>query len=322
MPTDRKQENDFKVVAVGGGHGLPIALKSIQKYSQNITAIATVADDGGSSGRLRRELAVLPPGDSRNCLVALADDNLISRLFQYRFTCGEGMAGHALGNLIIAALSELTGDFSTALAEAGKLLKAKGKVLPPTDEKVTLCARLEPEGTIRGQCNVANRLRSLVSIWLEPTNSRANEEAVAAIKAADQIIIGPGSLFTSIFPNLLVSGIRDAIEGSKAQRIFICNTMVQAGETDGFTAEQHITAIFKYIGRGLIDTAIINQSSFSSQHLSELAKINVTPVAAGENNLAELDMEVIFADLADQDYPAHHDVNKLARVLSGQADKI
>lgn len=322
MPTNLKQKNDFKVVAIGGGHGLPIALRSIQKYSQNITAIATVADDGGSSGRLRRELDILPPGDSRNCLAALADDDVVSQLFQYRFTHGDGINGHALGNLIIAALTDITGDFSRALAEAGRLLKAKGRVVPPTDEKVTLCARLEPEGTICGQCNVANRLRSLVSIWLEPTNPKVNKEAVAAIFNADQIVLGPGSLFTSIFPNLLVSGIRDAIVKSKAQRIFICNTMVQAGETDGFTAEQHITALFKHIGRGLIDVAVINQSPFLPQHLKELAKINVTPVAADANNLAELDMEIILADIADQEYPQHHDVNKLAQLLAAQADKI
>jgi len=322
MPIDLKQKNGFKVVAIGGGHGLPIALRSIQKYSQNITAIATVADDGGSSGRLRRELDILPPGDSRNCLAALAGDEIVRQLFQYRFTHGEGLSGHALGNLMLAALTDITGDFSRALGEAARLMKAKGRVLPPTDEKVTLCARLEPEGTIRGQCNIANRLRSLISIWLEPINPKANQDAVDAISDADQIILGPGSLFTSIFPNLLVPGIKKAIIASKAQRVFICNTMVQAGETDGFNAERHIKALFKHIGRGLIDIAIINQSSFLPRHLNELAQINVAPVAAEESALSDLDMEIVLDDFADRDYPQHHDVDKLAVVLAAQADKI
>lgn len=313
---------NLKIVAIGGGHGLPITLKGAQSYAGDIVAVATVADDGGSSGRLREELGVLPPGDSRNCLVAMANGDLISKLFQYRFPRGEGIAGHPIGNLLIAALTDITGDFGSALDYAGRLLHARGRVLPPTKEKVTLCAKVEPEGVVCGQCNVANRLRPLKSIWLEPANPAANEDTVAAIDEADQIIIGPGSLFTSVMPNLLVPGIGEAVFRSKAQRVFVCNTMIQPGETDDFTAYDHIKAFSRYLGNELIDVAVINKSEFSKEQLDDLAEKHVYPVSIEEKLLAELDIEIKVADVANPDNLTHHDAEKLGKMLFELAEKI
>lgn len=312
----------LKIVAIGGGHGLPIALRSVKRYADQMVAVATVADDGGSSGRLRDELGVLPPGDSRNCLVAMADGDLMSRLFQYRFPGADGIGGHAIGNLLIAALTDLTGDFGAALDHAAKILQAKGRVIPPTKEKIDICAHLEPEGTVCGQCNVANRLRPLNKIWLEPSHPVANEEAVEAIRDADQIVIGPGSLFTSIIPNLLIPGIRDAVAAAKGQRVFICNTVIQPGETDGFTVADHISAFNRYAGERLIDMVVINRSTFSAESLDDLAERRSYPIIFDPEEADAVGIEYLIADVANFNNPARHDVEKLGTVLAALADKI
>jgi len=305
---------DLKVVAIGGGHGLPIALESIQKYCDDITAVATVADDGGSSGRLREEFGMPPPGDSRNCLVALSNGNIVSQLFQYRFDKGEGLRGHALGNLIIAALTDITGDFEKALSHARELLGAKGQVLPPTKEDITLCAELEPEGEVCGQCNVANRLRPLKSIRLEPPDPEANTKTVKAIEDADQIILGPGSLFTSLLPNLLVKGVCDAIVNSSAQTVFICNTVIQPGETDGFTTKDHLEAIEKHTGKKIVDVMIANKMNLDFDSLNELADAKSPPVSISDD-LKEDRVTQVIADVVDGNNLSRHDADKLGEVL-------
>lgn len=312
--------NVQKVVAIGGGHGLPIVLKSVRDYARDIVAVATVADDGGSSGRLREELDILPPGDSRNCLVALANGDLFTQLFQYRFPRGEGIAGHALGNLLIAALTDMTGDFGEALNYAGRLLGVRGRVLPPTKEKVTLCAEVEPKGIICGQCNIANRLRRLKSIWLEPKNPPANRETVESIIAADQIIIGPGSLFTSVMPNLLVPEIGRAVAQAKAQRVFVCNTMIQPGETDGFTVADHLDAFSRHLDSRIVDVMIVNQSTFSRDILDELADRKIYPVPYDRERVAKLGVDHVVADVANLANPTRHEGAKLGKVLAELAD--
>lgn len=313
--------SDLKVVAIGGGHGLPIVLKSIQKYAGNITAIATVADDGGSSGRLREELGILPPGDSRNCLVALSNSEIFSRLFQYRFKGGGGLAGHSLGNLMIAALTDITGDFGAALDQAAILLKAKGRVVPPTTDNITLCADLEPDGVVCGQCNIANRLRPLKSIWLEPAAPAANRAALEAINAAEQIVLGPGSLFTSLLPNLLVPDIGQAVAASKAQRVFICNTVIQPGETDGFDTGSHLEAIARHTGKRLIDVVIINKTSFSRSALDDLANRRSYPVTDTKEPYHP-GVKKVTVDAANETNPARHDSEKLSLALIELAEDI
>ena len=307
-------KRDIKVVAIGGGHGLPVVLKSIQKYSSEITAIATVADDGGSSGILRDEFGMPPPGDSRNCLVALSNGNIYSQLFQYRFDKVDGLKGHALGNLIIAALTDITGDFEEALLRAKEMLGAVGRVIPPTKEDVTLCAGLEPVGEVCGQCNVANRLRPLKSIWLDPPDPKANPEAVKAIIDADQIILGPGSLFTSLLPNLLVKGICDAIVESTAQTIFICNIVVQPGETDGFTTREHLEAIERHTGQKIVDIMIANQMNLDFTSLDKLAESKSPPISISGDFGDDLVTQVV-ADVVNYDSLSRHDADKLGDIL-------
>ena len=310
-----------RVVAVGGGTGMPILIKSALELLSRIDAIVTVADDGGSSGRLRQELDVLPPGDSRNCLVAMANGSVMSRLFQYRFSRGEGLKSHALGNLIITALSELTGDFSQALAVAGTLVGARGRVLPPSLVPLTLHAAVEPwpqapgADQVVGQCNVANRLRPLRSIRIEPPRAPAFPEAVAALNEAEVIILGPGSLFTSVMANLLVEGIGEAVCRSPAKKIFLCNITAQPGETDGFTAADHIGALLEFVGEGVCDLVVTSNTVVDQERLAVLRVAKSSPIVVDHAAVTGLGVEHLSADLTDEVYPTHHDPEKLAFFL-------
>ncbi len=312
------------VVAVGGGTGMPVLIKSLLGLVESLDAIVTVADDGGSSGKLREELSGFPPGDSRNCLVAMADDSVLADLFQYRFSRGEGLRSHALGNLIIAALVDITGDYRTALETAGDLLGAKGRVMPPSLEPLTLYAEVEPwansdngGGPLRvvGQCNVANRLRPLSAIGIEPKNADACPEAVAALEAADTILLGPGSLHTSVIANLLVSGIGEAIRRSRAKKIFLCNITVQQGETDGYTGVDHLDALAKY-GGVECDLVISSDTGISNGSSVELFG-GLEPVRLTAAVLAERGVDHLVADLTDEEWPTRHDPEKLAQLWRG-----
>lgn len=309
------------IVAVGGGTGMPILIKALLEIVPSVDVVVTVADDGGSSGRLRQELDVLPPGDGRNCLVAMADDAMMSRLFQYRFTRGEGLQSHALGNLIISALTDLTGDFNRALRVAGELIGAKGRVLPASSEPLTLYADAKPwpgsnrAGRIVGQSNVANRLRPLLEVGIEPADAPADPEAVAALESADVIVMGPGSLFTSVLANLLVKDIGGAIRASAAKKIFICNITVQPGETDGFTAADHVAALLRFAGAGACDLVVTSNTLLPRDRLAELAEGGSGPIVVDEDEIRRLGVEHAAADLTDEVYPTHHDPGKLAAFL-------
>nr|NLA06507.1 uridine diphosphate-N-acetylglucosamine-binding protein YvcK [Bacillota bacterium] len=235
-----------KIVVVGGGTGLSTLLRGLKEFTGNLTAIVTVADDGGSSGRLRREMGVLPPGDIRDCLVALADSEpLMARLFEYRFPEGDptGLGGHAFGNLFIATMSAITGDFDEAVKESSRVLAVRGRVLPSTLENVALVAQCQGGQVVCGESTIGRCSTRIEKVFLKPANPRALPEALESIAEADAIVLGPGSLFTSVIPNLLVEGIADAIRESRAPRIYVCNVMTQPGETDCFTAADHVEAI-------------------------------------------------------------------------------
>lgn len=309
-----------RVVAVGGGTGMPILIKSLLTMATSVDAVVTVADDGGSSGLLRQELDMLPPGDIRNCLVAMADDSIMSRLFQYRFNRGEGLKSHALGNLIISALVEITGGFEQAVGVAGDLVGARGRVLPAALRPLTLHAEVEPwpgtgAGKVVGQCNLANRLRPLKSIGVEPVDVQANPDAVAALEGADVIILGPGSLFTSVIANLLVKDVAAAIRRSKAKKIFLCNITTQPGETDSYTALDHAKAVIQAVGPGGCDAVITSNTLISGKWLASLAASKSSPIAVEPKALTGLGLEHIAADVTDEDYPTHHDPAKLATLL-------
>lgn len=304
------------VVAIGGGTGLPVILRGVRGYASSVTAIVTVADDGGSSGRLRRELSMLPPGDIRNCLVALANDPLsLSALFQYRFRRGEGLTGHNLGNLIIAALCDIRGDFASAIDEAARLLACEGRVLPSTLEDVTLCAVTRQGDQISGQVAVAQTPRPLREVSLSPPEPHAPAATVQAIGSAGQIVIGPGSVFTSILPNLLVPDVRRAVLDAPAKKVYVCNVMSQRGETDLFTAYEHVEALVQHCGEGIIDSVVVNDRQPPADSLLAYNERGLFIVDPDADRISELGLEVLLADVIDERDPVRHDPQKVGEVL-------
>ena len=290
----------MKVVGIGGGHGLAATLRAARLYADEIAAVVTVADDGGSSGRLTRELGVPPPGDLRNCLVALSTRDELAELFQHRFD-GGALTGHTVGNLIIAALTEATGDFALAVADAGRLLGAAGKVHPATNALVGLHARVAG-GEVKGQVAVAQTTAPIQAVYLDPADPPANPDAVDAIMSADQIVLGPGSLFTSLIATLLVPGIRRALQETSARRIFVCNTRQQKGETEGLDAASHIQALLAHAGAFAIDRVIVQWPELTAD------AVNVDDAA-----LRFLGIDVVKADLTSE--AGTHDPHRLAQVL-------
>ncbi|MDO8915632.1 MAG: YvcK family protein [Coriobacteriia bacterium] len=303
-----------RAVAIGGGTGLPNVLDCLLRLGCETTAVVTVADDGGSSGHLRREIGMLPPGDARNCLVAMADpDNPVARLFQYRFPLGEGLAGHALGNLIIAALADIEGSFPRALEDAANLLGARGRVLPSTLDDVVLVA-LDVEGTrIVGQVKVAENETPIAKVCYEGPEPDVYPPVVEALAAADLVVIGPGSLYTSILPNFLVHGVTEALRATPAKVVYVCNVANQRGETGGMDAADHVAALVDHGLDGVINTAVVHDTD-----AHPLGGGGVQPVAGGHAEVARirgLGVEVLFADLVDTDDPRHHSRTRLLTVL-------
>ena len=254
------------IAVIGGGHGLSVLLRGIKEATSNVTAIVTVADDGGSSGRLREELGIIPPGDLRNCLVALADtEPLMEKLFQYRFRGESALAGHSFGNLFIAAMNEVTGDMETALVEASKVLAVKGRVLPASQEHVRLDAVMEDGTVVEGESRIPEARKKIRRVRLFPEHALAVGAALEAIRTADAVILGPGSLYTSILPNLLVDGMAETLRRSRAVKIYICNVMTQPGETDGYTASMHVKAILEHAGKGVVDYVLVQAGKISEK---------------------------------------------------------
>lgn len=308
-----------KIVVIGGGTGLSTLLRGLKTYSANITAIVTVADDGGSSGRLRQEFGVLPPGDIRNCLAALADEEkLLTELFQYRFRAGDGLTGHSFGNLFLTAMSDITGDLERAVAASSKVLAVRGQVLPATLSDVRLWAELADGRRIEGESSIPKAGGKIVKIGCIPANPPALPAAIKAIKEADYIIIGPGSLYTSLIPNLLVSDIADAIAASQAPRIYVCNVMTQPGETQGYTVSDHIRAIDAACGeRQLFDAVLVHKKSPSAQSLIRYAQQHSHPVFLDREAVSQLGRRIVLANVLYEDETGfvRHNPQKLAKVL-------
>jgi uncharacterized cofD-like protein len=307
-----------KIVVIGGGTGLSTLLRGLKTYSANITAIVTVADDGGSSGRLRREIGVLPPGDIRNCLAALADEEkLLTELFQYRFKAGDGLTGHSFGNLFLTALSDITGDLERAIAASSKVLAIQGQVLPATLSDVRLWAALSDGRHIEGESNITAAGGTIVKIGCTPPNPPAVPAAIKALKEADYIIMGPGSLYTSVIPNLLVPEIADAIAASKAPRIYVCNIMTQPGETQGYTVADHIRAIDTACGKPLFNAVLVHKKSPTARALIRYAQQNSHPVFLDREDIAKLGRRIVVANVMHEDDTGcvRHNPQRLARVL-------
>jgi uncharacterized cofD-like protein len=303
----RYQARGPRVVCVGGGTGLPVLLRGLKEHTSNMTAIVTVGDDGGSSGRLRRELGLLPPGDLRNCIAALAEaEPLMTRLFQYRFNEGSGLEGHSFGNLFIAAMSGITGNFEEAVRETSRVLAVRGLILPSTLQHVTVHARSADGELIDGESNVTERGKRIEEVWLQPDTIQANPEAIRSILEADIVVVGPGSLLTSVLPNLLVPGIRQALAISQATKIYVCNVATQHGETDDFGVSDHFRTLASHVGNNLFDYVLANDNVEGPLPDSWHSKpvIIDSPVVDGAR--------VFTSDVVSESNRYHHDSYKLA----------
>jgi uncharacterized cofD-like protein len=305
-----------RAVAIGGGTGLPKVLRCLLELGYETAAVVTMADDGGSSGLLRRELGMLPPGDARNCLVAMAadPDSPVAKVFSYRFPHGEGLAGHALGNLIIAALADIEGSFPDALATAHALLSARGRVYPSTLDDVVLAAEDITGARVIGQAKVADSAAPIATVhYANDMRAHAFPPAAAAIRAADLVVVGPGSLFTSLLPNFLVDGITDAMREARGRVVYMCNVANQRGETTGMDAADHVDALLRHGLWGVFDVVVVHGTA------EHPLPSTVEPVVADERAIArirEQDIEVLVADVADPNDPRHHGVEGLTRVLA------
>ena len=297
-----------RVVAIGGGHGLSTLLRGLKEYTGNLSAIVTVADDGGSSGRLREEYRILPPGDIRQCLVALADaEPLVKELFDHRFKEGS-FEGHSFGNLFIMAMAEVTGDMEHAVRESGRVLAVRGDVLPSTLQDVVLCATIDG-GTVVGESQIPRQNSPITRVFLRPDNAELNPEAALAILNADIITVGPGSLYTSILPNLLVRGLIDALRSSPALKVFICNVASENGETDNFKVSDFMKVLEDHVGTNIFDFALVN-SNYTYTPTGGQSK-----VVFDSNAPVGRDLHFILADVVNRGVPSHHDTDKLSKVI-------
>ena len=303
-----------KIVVIGGGTGLSVLLRGLKEYTSNLTAIVSVADDGGSSGRLRGELGILPPGDIRNCLVALADkEPLMEELLQYRFSTGE-LAGHSMGNLLLAALTDITGGFDQAVRSMNKVLALRGQVLPVTLSDVTLCAEMTDGSVMQGQSKISHASGTIKKVFLKPSHCLPLAGALQAIAEADAVVLGPGSLYTSIIPNLLVDGIPEALTNTRAIKIYICNVMTQIGETDGFTASSHLRAIIDHKGK-FLDYIVLNNGRVPLRLRTRYQQGGAEPVMVDAGEVEKLGVEMVSTDLIHRPDLVRHHPEKLARVI-------
>jgi len=313
-----------KVVVIGGGTGLSVLLSGLKQFTSNLSAIVTVADDGGSSGRLREEFDILPPGDIRNCLVALADAPALMRdLFQFRFETTSELSGHSFGNLFITVMTRLTGDFEKAIKETSKVLALRGQVIPSTLSKVVLVAKHKDGTTTVGENSIPKKNRAIESVYLDPGKPQATSDAIKAIKEAQVIVLGPGSLYTSIIPNLLVREIVDAIANSDAVKVYVCNAMTQPGETDSYSASEHLRALISHSHAKIIDYCIINTAEVSKDILMRYAAQGSYLVINDRRKIEDMGYRVIEDDFVTvEDSLIRHDQLKLAKIILGFIEEL
>lgn len=305
-----------KIVAIGGGTGLSVLLHGLKQYTSNITAIVTVADDGGSSGKLRKQFDILPPGDIRNCLVALADaEPLMQQLFQFRFEEGSDLAGHNFGNLFITAMTKVVGDFDMAIKESSKVLAIRGHVVPSTLKRVTLVAEHRDGARTFGETRISRSTSPIARVYLRPEDCFPTPAALEAIAAADMIILGPGSLYTSVLPNLIIKQIPEAIRASDAIKIYICNVMTQSGETDSYGAADHVQAIKEHAGEGMIDYCLVNTGTIPEPFLDKYRRENAVPVVADVERIQAMGINVLTENMVSAVDYVRHDSDKIARKI-------
>lgn len=328
----------LRIVSIGGGTGLSTVLSGLKKYARgvqagpepgspvvDIAAVVTVTDDGGSSGRLRRDFDILPPGDIRNCMTALSEDeDLLSHLFQYRFASGRGLKGHSFGNLFLTAMHQITGDFAHAVKLSSEILAIRGRIFPATSANVTLEAVLTDGSVVRGESKISKSKQPIQSIRLMPADCEPLPETLEAIRKADLISLGPGSLYTSIIPNLLVKGIAQAIERSPALKVYFVNLMWQPGETINFSASRHVEAIHAHARRKLTDCVVLNSGPIPSSLKRKYARAHVRPVESDAEKLNEMGLKVVTADLIGDAEPmdkVRHNPATIAEVIIDLASR-
>lgn len=310
----------MRVVAIGGGTGLSTLLRGLKRYVgteiEDLAAIVTVSDDGGSSGRLRKEFNILPPGDIRNCMVALSEDEgILGKLFQYRFPSGNGLGGHNFGNLFLTALTAVMGDFSDAVRESTYILASRGRIYPSTRSNVQLDAWMADGSRVRGETNITASRQRIVELRMVPANAQPLPEALEAIARADVITIGPGSLFTSLIPNLLVRGIPEAIRKSPATKIYVCNLMQQANESLGMSASQHVLALRKHAGGKIFDYALVNNAAVSAAMAAKYREQDCEQVACDADELTRLGVHCEQGDFLEESDLARHNTQAIARAI-------
>jgi len=327
-PGPQHRPAGMRVVAVGGGTGLSTVLRGLKHYVarrrqengrhpiSDLAAVVTVTDDGGSSGRLRHEYQILPPGDIRNCMVALSQDEaLLGRLFQYRFHSGRGLRGHSFGNLFLTALSHVTGDFAEAVRVSGEVLAIRGRIYPSTLEDVSLEAVMSDGKTVRGETRIVRKGKKIRRIRLEPRQVRPLPEVLEAIARADLILVGPGSLYTSVLPNLLVSGVAEAIESSPAIRVYIANLMTQPGETQGYSLTDHVRVIYQHTRRKLFDWVVANNQPVSPAVERRYRARGAEPVRVSVAGLQRMGLRCLLDNLIEEHGVIRHNSNRLAQLL-------
>ena len=311
----RKLNRGPKIVAIGGGTGLSMLLKGIKRITNNITAVVTVGDDGGSSGRLREEMGVLPPGDIRNCIAALADnEDLITKLFQYRFNTGEGLKGHSFGNLFLTALCSITGDMVRAVKESSNVLSIRGRVLPSTLDNMKLAAEYEDGTIVHGESAIPEEHKKIKRLFTEPEHCKALEDVIEAIKDADLIILGPGSLYTSVIPNLLIKEISEEVIKSNAKKIYVCNIMTQPGETDNYAVSDHINALYKHAGSDKLIDAVLVNNVLPKNMADKYEKCSQMPVILDRYNIH---VDIVEKKLIEESKEGlvRHSSNRVARAI-------
>lgn len=305
------------IVVIGGGTGLSAILRGLKTFPVDITAIVTVADDGGSSGRLREELDIPPPGDIRNVLVALSEvEPLVEELFQHRFENGHGLSGHSLGNLLLAGMTSITGDFAKGVHELSRVLNVRGKVLPAANQSIVLKAEMSDGTIVSGESAIPKAKKQIKRVFLTPEDVDPLPETLEAIKNADLIVIGPGSLYTSVLPNLLVPGIANAVKQASARKAYICNVMTQPGETDDYTASQHVGALISHVGTEIIETIIVNNQEIDKLYLDKYAIEGAKAVFFDKEELQKLPFKIVEEQLLIyHDNYLRHDAIKVSQLL-------
>jgi uncharacterized cofD-like protein len=308
-----------KVVVIGGGTGLSVLLRGLKTFPVEISAIVTVADDGGSSGRLRKELDIPPPGDVRNVLIALAEvEPLVEELFQHRFSNGNGLSGHSLGNLLLAGMTSITGDFARGITELSKVLNVRGNVYPASNRSIVLHAEMMDGTIVTGESLIPLEKKQIKRVFLTPEKIPPHQAGIRAIEEADLIVLGPGSLYTSVIPNLLVPGVVKAIQESKSRKVYICNVMTQPGETDNYTAADHIQAIIDHCGAELVDDILVHGSPVSKEIRTRYLEEGAVPVIVDEDRLHAIGVSIIRDHfVTERQNILRHDAIKVSEAILG-----